>query len=96
MNTNKLLRRDGFIGVKTGITVTAGPCLASAYQFRDKIYIAVILRSNKVSRRFKETRKLLSWSLNKLYKDELTAEESKKLQGLSRNKPEVDSDYSED
>jgi D-alanyl-D-alanine carboxypeptidase len=52
-NTNKLLRRDGFLGIKTGITVTAGPCLASAYQFRDKIYICVILRASKVSRRFK-------------------------------------------
>jgi D-alanyl-D-alanine carboxypeptidase (penicillin-binding protein 5/6) len=30
-NTNKLLRRKGFIGVKTGVTVTAGPCLASCY-----------------------------------------------------------------
>jgi D-alanyl-D-alanine carboxypeptidase len=30
-NTNKLLRRPNFIGIKTGITVTAGPCLASAY-----------------------------------------------------------------
>jgi D-alanyl-D-alanine carboxypeptidase len=30
-NTNKLLRREGFIGLKTGITVTAGPCLAAAY-----------------------------------------------------------------
>jgi D-alanyl-D-alanine carboxypeptidase len=33
-NTNKLLRRDGFMGLKTGITVTAGPCLASAYSFK--------------------------------------------------------------
>jgi len=24
-NTNKLLRRPGFLGIKTGITVTAGP-----------------------------------------------------------------------
>jgi D-alanyl-D-alanine carboxypeptidase len=30
-NTNKLLRRKGFIGVKTGVTVTAGPCLASCF-----------------------------------------------------------------
>jgi D-alanyl-D-alanine carboxypeptidase len=30
-NTNKLLRRPGFLGIKTGITITAGPCLASAY-----------------------------------------------------------------
>ena len=52
-NTNKLLRREGFIGLKTGITVTAGPCLAAAYSFRDKIYISVILRAPKVSGRFK-------------------------------------------
>ena len=32
-NTNKLLRREGFVGLKTGITVTAGPCLACAYKF---------------------------------------------------------------
>lgn len=51
------------MGIKTGITVTAGPCLAAAYKFRDKIYICVILRALKISRRFKETRKLLAWSL---------------------------------
>lgn len=62
-NTNKLLRRNGFIGMKTGITVTAGPCLASAYKFRDQIYVCIVLRANKVSRRFKETRKILSWCL---------------------------------
>ncbi len=52
-NTNKLLRRQGFIGIKTGITITAGPCLATAYKFRDKTYICVILRAKKISRRFK-------------------------------------------
>lgn len=52
-NTNKLLRREGFVGLKTGITVTAGPCLAAAYQFRGKTYISVILRAPKVSARFK-------------------------------------------
>jgi D-alanyl-D-alanine carboxypeptidase len=52
-NTNKLLRRPGFIGVKTGITVTAGPCLAAAYVFREKTYIVILLRTNKISRRFK-------------------------------------------
>jgi D-alanyl-D-alanine carboxypeptidase len=52
-NTNKLLRREGFEGLKTGITVTAGPCLAAAYQFRGKTYVSVILRAPKVSARFK-------------------------------------------
>lgn len=33
-NTNKLLRRPGFIGVKTGVTITAGPCLATCYESR--------------------------------------------------------------
>lgn len=52
-NTNKLLRRPGFIGIKTGITVTAGPCLASAYEFHGKTYIVIIAKCNKPSRRFK-------------------------------------------
>jgi D-alanyl-D-alanine carboxypeptidase len=52
-NTNKLLRRPGFIGIKTGITVTAGPCLASAYEFLGKTYIVIIAKCNKPSRRFK-------------------------------------------
>ena len=95
-NTNKLLRRQGFIGIKTGITVTAGPCLASAYEFRDKIFIVSLLRASKISRRFKQTRKLLYWALQKIYKNSLTIEESKKLFSLKRNKPDLDSDYSED
>ncbi len=52
-NTNKLLRRKGFVGVKTGVTVTAGPCLASCYEINHKKYIVVLLRTNKLSRRFK-------------------------------------------
>ena len=96
INTNKLLRRPGFIGIKTGITVTAGPCLASAYEFRDKVYIVVVLRCNKVSRRFKETRKLLSWSLGKMFSRDLTGEEGKMLKQLKRNNGDLDSDYSED
>ena len=94
-NTNKLLRREGFIGIKTGITVSAGPCLATAYSFRDKVYISVVLRANKVSGRFKETRLLLNWSLNKLYKD-LTDSEKHILKKLKKNNHDLDSDYSED
>jgi D-alanyl-D-alanine carboxypeptidase len=30
-NTNKLLDIQGFDGIKTGITPTAGPCLAARY-----------------------------------------------------------------
>ena len=32
INTNKLLKIDGFTGVKTGVTPSAGPCLSSMYK----------------------------------------------------------------
>lgn len=51
-NTNKLLKIKGFIGLKTGTTVTAGPCLASAYQFRNQIYIVIVLKAPKPISRF--------------------------------------------
>jgi D-alanyl-D-alanine carboxypeptidase len=91
-----LLKRPDFIGIKTGITVTAGPCLATGYKFRDKIYVCVVLRAPKVSRRFKETRKLLAWTLEKLYKGTLTEAEEQKLLKLKKNNQELDSDHSED
>lgn len=31
-NTNKLLNFEGFAGVKTGVTPSAGPCLSSMYR----------------------------------------------------------------
>lgn len=65
-NTNKLLRRPGFEGVKTGVTATAGPCLATLYRTQGRSFIVVLLRTNKLSRRFKETRLLLSLCLRKL------------------------------
>ena len=43
-NTNKLLQ-DGFDGIKTGITDTAGPCLAASY----KDYIIVVLNSKSMN-----------------------------------------------
>ena len=95
-NTNKLLRREGFVGVKTGITVTAGPCLVSAYEFRDKTYITAVLRSTKVSRRFKDSRKIVHWVLCKLYGGSTCFEETLRLEHLSRNDKYLDSDYSED
>lgn len=52
-NTNKLLRRPGFAGVKTGVTVAAGPCLASLFSVKDREFIVILLRTNKLSRRFK-------------------------------------------
>lgn len=55
----------------------------------------VLLRTNKISRRFKETRKILYWSLRSLC-GELAVEEREVLEALKRNRREFDSDNSED
>jgi D-alanyl-D-alanine carboxypeptidase len=64
--------------------VTAGPCLAAAYNFREKTYISVILRAPKISARFKETRLLIWWALCKLHLD-LTEKERMQLKKLKRH-----------
>lgn len=43
-NTNKLLE-DGFEGIKTGITETAGPCLSACY----KDLVVVVLNSKSMN-----------------------------------------------
>jgi D-alanyl-D-alanine carboxypeptidase len=43
-NTNKLLD-NGFDGIKTGITETAGPCLSACY----KDYIIIVLNSKSMN-----------------------------------------------
>ena len=91
-NTNKLIRREGFIGVKTGVTVIAGPCLATCYQHGDKKFIVVLLRTSKLSRRFKETRMILGWTLKK-YDKEQYGEAAKKI---LKHDVVLDSDNSED
>lgn len=55
-NTNKLLKK-GFKGVKTGITDSAGPCLAVAY----KDVVCVILKCRTMERRWEEVEGLVKW-----------------------------------
>ena len=53
-NTNKLLNIDGFIGVKTGVTPTAGPCLSSMFRINEKeSIIIVVLKVKSLEYRFK-------------------------------------------
>lgn len=92
-NTNKLLRRPGFEGVKTGVTVTAGPCLASLYTFKGRSFIVILLRTSKMSRRFKETRWILSMCLKRMNFDGSLTEAVK---DLNREDRDFDSDNSED
>lgn len=59
-NTNKLLE-DGFEGIKTGITETAGPCLAACY----KDLVVVVLNSKSMNERWFEVKKLVKWIKNR-------------------------------
>jgi D-alanyl-D-alanine carboxypeptidase len=68
-NTNKLLGDPKFSGVKTGITNTAGSCLASLYHHVNEkkeqdTYIVVVLGCTDFEARFEETKLLLYWFLN--------------------------------
>lgn len=74
------------------MTVTAGPCLASCYEHDNLRFIVVLLRTNKLSRRFKETRLVLGWSLRHLDPSRYH-EASKKM---LKHDAVLDSDNSED
>jgi len=41
------------MGVKTGVTVSAGPCLASCYESNGETYTIIVLGTAKLSKRFK-------------------------------------------
>ena len=59
-NTNKLLE-DGFEGIKTGITETAGPCLSAYYGG----LVVVVLNSKTMNQRWIEVKKLVRWIVRK-------------------------------
>ena len=59
-NSNKLLSIPGFCGVKTGITSTAGSCLAVYFKNKklNRNLITVVLGSRNIEYRWKDTRRL--------------------------------------
>lgn len=66
--------------------------MASCYQHGDKYFIIVLLRTNKLSRRFKETRMVLGWTL-KAYDERTYGELAKRI---LKSDAMLDSDNSED
>lgn len=66
-NTNKLLE-NGYTGLKTGITPTAGPCLAASLIKDDFKFIVVVLNSKSMDHRWSEVEKLVSWAIGKINK----------------------------
>lgn len=69
-NTNKLLWKNGYNGLKTGITQTAGPCLAASFKndITEEFYIIVVLNSRSMDHRWNEIHKLKSWTSNRMTK----------------------------
>lgn len=61
-NSNRLLTVPGFSGVKTGITATAGACLAVYYEKDDVKLFTIVLGSRNIEYRWKDTRRLTLWA----------------------------------
>eukprot|EP00826_Nyctotherus_ovalis_P037146 TRINITY_DN3371_c0_g5_i1.p1 TRINITY_DN3371_c0_g5~~TRINITY_DN3371_c0_g5_i1.p1 ORF type:complete len:305 (+),score=56.97 TRINITY_DN3371_c0_g5_i1:159-1073(+) len=66
-NTNRLLAK-GFSGLKTGITPSAGPCLASSYKDERVNLVMVLLSCKTPEHRWSETIKMKDWSVKMLVK----------------------------
>jgi D-alanyl-D-alanine carboxypeptidase (penicillin-binding protein 5/6) len=62
-NTNKLLGRKGWQGVKTGVTSAAGPSLSAYYEDEKDAYIIILLSSATMDIRWLEAMKLVNWSI---------------------------------
>lgn len=62
-NTQRLLWQKGVNGVKTGVTDTAGPCLATSLSIEDYELVVVILNSKSMEARWIETMKLAKWTI---------------------------------
>ena len=66
-NTNKLLGK-GFNGIKTGVTPTAGPCLAASFEKDSLHLVVVVLQTKTMDNRWVEVPKLTLWAINRLNK----------------------------
>lgn len=60
-NTNKLLWKDGFFGVKTGTTPNAGACLIVFYKVDGVELIITLLACNSTFHRWEEAKVLAGW-----------------------------------
>ena len=65
-NTNRLLRIEGFYGVKTGTTGPAGACLVSTGERAGQRFIMVILGATSGDSRYTDSRNLYRWAWGQL------------------------------
>jgi serine-type D-Ala-D-Ala carboxypeptidase (penicillin-binding protein 5/6) len=66
-NTNQLLK-EGYTGIKTGITPTAGPCLAASTIKEGYNVVVVVLSCCSMDSRWYEVPKLVNWGVKKIIK----------------------------
>lgn len=72
-NTNKLLKiNKNFNGLKTGITPSAGPCLAASYQKMDPSdrkkgyhFVIILLASRSQDERWSDVLALVDWAIER-------------------------------
>jgi D-alanyl-D-alanine carboxypeptidase (penicillin-binding protein 5/6) len=67
-NTNQLLKREGYLGVKTGTTGAAGNCLVSCGERDGKRLIVVVLGSTSTESHYADARNLYRWAWTELVK----------------------------
>ncbi len=60
-NTNRLLRRDGYLGIKTGTTGPAGACLVACGERDGRQVLGVVLGSSSSDARYADIRNLFRY-----------------------------------
>lgn len=60
--------KDGYTGLKTGITWSAGPCLAASVKKDEFHVVVVVLSCCSMDSRWYEVPKLVAWGIKKVQK----------------------------
>lgn len=67
-NSNRLLKIDGYSGVKTGTTESAGACLISLSRREGQELLLVVLGSASTESRYTDSRNLFRWAWQQIVK----------------------------
>jgi D-alanyl-D-alanine carboxypeptidase len=65
-NTHRMIEQSGVTGIKTGITNSAGPCLATAIDHEESSLVVVLLNCKNMDCRWLETFKLAKWAAKRM------------------------------
>ena len=65
-NTNLLLGQQGVVGLKTGNTLTAGPCFCGAFEINGYLLVVTVTNCKTPERRWEEVNRLAHWGANQL------------------------------